>query len=221
MDIITLKQLVMASMFCLPIELKQEVYSHLPDILSVVALSQTCHSFHLALSGIKSMVLAKVVQAGLVPLPLISIALDVAEAARLRPWTRSQVRNILGGLLTYKDSTDWTFAKAVFVATLQRDIDFFSDDFAATALDTLKTCAPTTADLALEWSEKLRIMRTFYIFELYRYLFRDQPRLRGQTRFTASEQHFFFAMFPPWQNEQLACVHDYLLRYISPGQSHA
>jgi hypothetical protein len=27
----------------------------------------------------------------------------------------------------------------------------------------------------------------------------------------------FFMDFAPWENEQLACVHDYLVRVISPG----
>lgn len=31
------------------------------------------------------------------------------------------------------------------------------------------------------------------------------------------QREAYFAYFAPWENEQLACIHDYLLEVITPG----
>ncbi|MCJ1356709.1 MAG: hypothetical protein MMC33_006704 [Icmadophila ericetorum] len=210
----------MAPLTSLPVELKQIIYFHLSDALSISALSQTCIAFHLALPGIEQRLLSKIVQDS-VPTALLSIAIDVADAARLtKPWNRNGVRRILDRLFEYKTSTDWTLSRAIFIARLHEDISFFTVDFATTALDNLKNGLPADLMLApLCSSETHRIMRTLYIFELYRCLFRHHKFITpGHARFSALEQRLlFFERFPPWQLEQLACIHDYLLRYISPA----
>ena len=58
-----------------------------------------------------------------------------------------------------------------------------------------------------------RIERSFYTFEIYCSLFG-----KSRSRLSLNDQlDLFFNRFAPWENEQLACVHDFLLDELKPG----
>ncbi|KAJ5726783.1 zinc finger domain protein [Penicillium malachiteum] len=62
-------------------------------------------------------------------------------------------------------------------------------------------------------SENYRIERSFYIFQVYCSLFGQ-----SKTPLPFDDQlDKFFKRFAPWENEQFACVHDFLLDELEPA----
>ncbi|KAI9758185.1 MAG: serine/threonine protein kinase [Chaenotheca gracillima] len=103
----------------------------------------------------------------------------------------------------------------------QSIVSGFVNDFISSTLSRypmrqtpLKPDGPPSAN------ELRRIYRAFYRFELYCVLFRrrpTEPRLVSISdgRLAASDQYRHFLYFlPPWEVEELFCVHDYLYRRI-------
>lgn len=66
-------------------------------------------------------------------------------------------------------------------------------------------------------SEMHRIERSFYIFELYCALYGNLDHMTGSM--FSPEREEFFAQATPWENEQLACVNDFLIKEFRPGKS--
>lgn len=58
----------------------------------------------------------------------------------------------------------------------------------------------------------IRIQRAFYRFEVYCNLFQNPERFDFR-----EQRDIFFLKFSDWENEQLACMYDYLFRVICPG----
>ena len=152
----------------------------------------------------------------------------VLESSRLKPcWSKKAVEDFLQRqkvIITTDQSTlrrPWTLSQGIYVDKLYQHIQYFAADLASSALSEMfplssginngPTIPPPSA------SEIRRMERTFFRFELYCNLFRNY-RVDRRKRFTAEEQmEVFLNQFPPWEVEQLACVRDYLLRYIADG----
>ena len=69
--------------------------------------------------------------------------------------------------------------------------------------------------------ELRRIERALYRFEIYCDLFREIPNERSSTipsAINSEQSQLFFAKFAPYENEQLGCIHDFLVRAISPSK---
>lgn len=103
---------------------------------------------------------------------------------------------------------------------MHQHIKYFADDYIrCTLLEYPVAGAENASPTSPSPSERHRIEGTFYRFELYCNLFR-QERSRVDNYFESEEQRdIFFERFSPWENEQLACVHDYLMHKITPGTS--
>ncbi|KAI2784300.1 hypothetical protein F4815DRAFT_455298 [Daldinia loculata] len=71
----------------------------------------------------------------------------------------------------------------------------------------LRTLSPSS-------SEKERIARSLYQFEIFRRLF---GCLRRMAENALDLNVVFFSKFAPWENTQLACVHDFLARQVIPA----
>lgn len=71
-------------------------------------------------------------------------------------------------------------------------------------------------DQRLRFQSPSRYEREFYRFELYCNLYHD---FKTPVMSLEEQRVFFFSNFSPWENEQLTCVHDYLIRLLAPGQS--
>lgn len=97
-------------------------------------------------------------------------------------------------------------------------VDFLTKDFVQKALaasrfvesvESAVPAPPTTTEID-------RIQRAFYMFEIYRNIFTRHYFNRQWG--SGAQQGMFFQYFSVWQNEQLACVHDYLVQLIIPGK---
>lgn len=72
-------------------------------------------------------------------------------------------------------------------------------------------------------TEYFRVQRALYRFQLYCNLFyRNTRDLTPDAARRQEIEHLlhmvFFRHFPQWENEQLACIHDYLERVLSDGE---
>ena len=119
-----------------------------------------------------------------------------------------------------------SLSTSIALCKLHRTIDFFIQDFTRRSISALQQCCQSNKDIAPpQTSEKLcaplsiieeaRLQRAFTRFEIYGCLFYAKPYFTV-TKWGASEQaQVFFAELPPWQIEELACVHDYFLRRLA------
>lgn len=71
-----------------------------------------------------------------------------------------------------------------------------------------------TGKQELSCSERNRLSRNLYRFQIYCHLFgdRESPPLS-----VVNQRDKYFAHFAPWENEQLACIHDYLFEFVDLG----
>ena len=203
-----------------PTELTQLILCALPDAVALKAAVLSHPSFYHAFSAAKDLILLRVLH-NQIPPDLLPHASAVCKSSHIQPWSRKRVQEFLdcyhNGLLM--PLSPWTLSDAVPASVLSADISFFLTDFVATALSVHPiTGAPEPFPSTLSSSEESRIRRTFYRFELYCNLFRKYRD--KDDRFDDREQReLYFDRYSPWENEQLACVHDYLYRRLVKGMS--
>ncbi|KAH8597368.1 hypothetical protein B0O99DRAFT_684699 [Bisporella sp. PMI_857] len=105
----------------------------------------------------------------------------------------------------------WNFVNAVSVIRLYHQVNGLATDFAS---QSKSTCQLEGKQFAVSKSELKRYERAFYRFELYCNLFGG---LKSPSLSLQEQRDAFFSKFSPSENEQLACVHDYLCRLLSPA----
>ncbi|MCJ1399993.1 hypothetical protein MMC11_003196 [Xylographa trunciseda] len=197
----------------LPAELIQLILCTLPDAVTLRAVVLSHSSFYHAFLAGKDHITLQILLNQIHP-DLLPDAHAVLRSSRLKPWSRELVQEFL---IHYHDGQlsplpAWTISDTVPISVLHNDIAFFMADFATMALAAHPiTSVPDVSPSAFTSPEKSRICRTFYRFELYCNLFREHGW--KDDRFSPREQRdIFFDKYSPWENEQLACVHDYLYR---------
>ena len=203
---------VNANMRELPFEVVQAIMSALPDVCSLRSMAQSSSFMYQAFSDAENRLTSSVLS-NAIGLDILPEAVAALESSQLEPWTRQRIQEFLSQHFRVRRAPPqrYTLSKALQISKLYSHIDYFVADFAHKTL----VKSPTAAHRA--WPsphERVRIARTFYRFETYCNLFRNPKR----NLFTIEEQReIFFGCFSPWENEQLACVHDYLFRAVSPG----
>ncbi|TVY73585.1 hypothetical protein LSUE1_G006855 [Lachnellula suecica] len=195
----------------LPVETQQAIMLALPDAESLKSLALSCRSLFGAFKDAELLVTRQVVlneiASGVLP-----EAVAVLEASFTTTWDRSSVQGFMSRHFDARitPSRNWTLSDALSVTKIQSHISYFAEDF---FLKSSSMQSFGSHVLPLSENERLRIDRAFYRFEIYCNLFRDFKN----PLFALSEQRVvFFSRFSPWENEQLACVHEYLLRVVSP-----
>lgn len=104
----------------------------------------------------------------------------------------------------------WPLLDALRISDFHAHVRHFAADFATTALASCYTGSTSTLPTKTEIA---RIERAFYPFELYCKLFPSSHTPRRARK----HHEIFFSKFSAWENEQLACVHDYLVKTVFPG----
>jgi hypothetical protein len=208
------------TIFSLPREINNLIMCNLSDIQSLKAVILS-HSFfyRLFLEGRNSIIHQIVSRT--IPSGLLFHAVIILESSRLQPWARGKVKHLLHLYHHKRDillSRQWTISDALALCQFHHHVSFFASNFAMSALSKLPpnpdAKEPSLTPSMTEWS---RIYRNFYRFELYCNLFRPYGgKKEPQPRLSAEEQReLFFDLYSPWENEQLACVHDFLWRSLS------
>jgi len=223
-------------------ELKEAIFSHLPDVSCLLSVTLTCSSFLYTILEVGHTILPKILQSRLHP----SVAFDALaafDASKLGPteltWSPQRVRQIMAmydGDRSASWSRIWTFQDAFALEKLANHVEFFTQEFVILTLSVHPASAlpgrQVVSDMPPSAEEVGRIQRTFYRFELYCNLFRKRQPVgrrgaRGQLILNepmeilgVHEQHLlFFEKFATWENEQLACVRDFLLGRFSIRES--
>lgn len=200
----------------LPIEVKLVIMSALPDVWSLTSTALTCSSLYRILADNEALLTSKVLL-NETNFDILPEAVAALESSRLKPWTRQHIRDFTFQHLHARKlpTQRYALSDALHISKLYYHVRYFAVDFASKTLAKRPVSGhlePTSAPPSQ--AELTRIQRAFYRFEIYCNLFRDPER----TLFSVAEQRdVFFSCFSPWENEQLACIHDYLFRVVSPG----
>ncbi|KAF2276994.1 uncharacterized protein EI97DRAFT_305534 [Westerdykella ornata] len=196
----------------LSVELKQMILSNLPDVLSLRSAALSCRALYDALLSAETIITTRVLlnQVDFDVLPEANIT---QEAFRLEPCTEEGIQNFIERRLHKRQPPpgSWRLRDAVPMAKLHACVGELASQFIATAA----TKSPVWGTRPATRAEVSRIERAMYWFETFCNLFRgfekSNPRLLKQL------WSVYFLNFSPWENEQLACVHDYLVQAVYPA----
>lgn len=207
----------------LPLEISQCILATLDDVFSLRSTALTCRFlFHALLNAeetITSQVLLKHLNPG-----ILRDAVFAKDSSRLKVWPRCDVLEFLSQYLGQRETLcmRWKLSEAIPMAELYNNIHHLALDFSSEAMATSGwfVCSWTRFDRVptpLSSNEVDRIERTLYRFEIYCNLFRDAqppPFILGR-----EQRDVFLSKLSPWENEQLACIHDYLARAVEQGNT--
>lgn len=108
--------------------------------------------------------------------------------------------------------------EAVHAIDTYNAIKSFAEKYAAQAFALLqKEKVFDTSTPPFSPSEMHRIERSFYVFELFCVLYGKLGNLEENP--LSPEREGFFRQAAPWENEQLACVDEFLIEQFRPGRS--
>ena len=153
---------------------------------------------------------------------LLHEVLAVVQSSLLTPKTRTRekVEVILRSYFESEaivNQISWDRSIGTSVMRLYAQVESFAKDFAFSTLSKAVECNPDVSKCALSRKELRRPERTFWRFELYCNLFREQQKFPyGLERIEEKDQkQKFFNHFAPFENEQLGCVHDFWYDQVS------
>ena len=203
------------SLSTLPVELVIAILGSSRDIQSLSATVLSCGHIYRIFLEAQHQVISKVLFRE-VDVEVIPEAIAAFESSRLRTaWTRASLLEFITRNLDERKILErsWHFTDAFVVTRLHQKIKQLARDFALQAKQS-RYKPDDARGSAISRLELSRYERAFYRFELYCNLYHDlkTPLMSLEERRTT-----FFSKFSPWENEQLACVHAYLVRLITPG----
>ncbi|KAI1109804.1 hypothetical protein F5Y14DRAFT_390502 [Nemania sp. NC0429] len=202
----------------LPAELLQMILEALPDVLSLHNAVLSCSLFYHTFSHVQSTVTTRVLL-NQVNLDVLPEAIMAAESILLRPHDsdptsyRTIMKFVVENLQKRPSPPrSWTLQKALRVSRLHSYVDVLTNNFIAA---TLTTHPLSRSDHhPVTYQETCRVKRALYRFEVYCNLFREESDV--ESPIYNEQKSLFFAHFAPYENEQLGCIHDYLVRAVSP-----
>lgn len=197
----------------LPSELLLAILSALPNIQSLISTVLTGPRLYSVFTTNKAQITKEALLRQVHPEHLYD-ALVAELSGHEKEWGQGEAWEFLEEYVARNEqpfhcSLKWKISHVLPLAQRARDIDFFFEDIASYAL---------ARGRPVSENEMNRIIWTLYRFEAYCNMFRDdiEDMLDGQW-----QKEEYFPRFAPWKNEQLACIHDYLLRIMRPGSTSA
>lgn len=202
----------------LPPEVKQAIFSALPDVRTLRSLLLTCSLLYRTFLDSESLIIESILHTQIGP-NLMYDAIIVFQSTTLEPYSNDAAIELLK-LYATQDLTCltqiWKLRDALAIDGLFDNIEFFSRGFASSALSSNPvTGLDETSPSPLSMLESNRIKRTFYRYELFCNIFRERERIQRFQADPGKPQAMFFSICAPWENEQLACVRDYLFKCLS------
>ncbi|CAF9935096.1 hypothetical protein IMSHALPRED_010105 [Imshaugia aleurites] len=202
----------------LPPELKQSIFSALPNAGALRSLVLACSSFYRTFLDAESLIIRSVLYTQ-IGSDLLNDAVIVFQSRALDQHDEEAAIELLKSY-TRRDtrcmSQIWRLRDALAIGDLHGDIEFFCRGFAASALSIHPvTGVEETSPSPLSLLESNRIKRTLYRYELFCNIFRKLGMLQDIQATPETPQSIFFSSCAPWENEQLACVRAYILERFS------
>lgn len=174
-------------------------------------MALTCSSFYHAFINAERLITSRVLR-NHVDADVLTDAIAALRSPQLRLWMGREIDDFESNLHSRASPpASWTMVDALAVSNLHSCVEYWSEKFVTEMFNTASTFAyiDTPPAGALSQNEKNRIQRAFYRFEAYHNLCRGfDVRENGG---------FLICKNSDCENEQLACVHDYLFRAICPG----
>ena len=208
----------MARLYCiteLPLDLVVMILYSLDNARWLRLALLSCRTFYASLTDITASRVLK----NQIPSSLLPYAIAARAASQMYPPTAQGVESSLDSLnLNSKELasriTGIDLSSAFKIGRLHDIVHKLAIDFANTSLTKLRL--PRTAyDKKPSSREYNRICRALYRAELYFKLFRKPRECYSPILSLEERNRLFFDPYPPWVNEQLACIHDFLEQKVS------
>lgn len=203
-------------------ELVASILRSFDDISFLPPTLLTCRQFYAAFKEYPNILIEIMRQQ--VTSDLLPYSVAVVEASRLpHPRTSVGIQTLLDTL--YDDPAQlvarlqmMTLSDMLRMGRTHDVIHDLATDFAADAWDLLSHGdSGVSGKLVLSPKEYFRFCRAFYRVELFCTLFRGEGIARP-TAVDKSEIRGYLSRHPPWENEQICCVHDFLEKRLSTGR---
>ena len=197
----------------LPVEILHGILSRLSDIQSLAATVLTGPYLYYAFLDAQSWITEEVLLRQ-IPTELLHDALAGEVSSHRDIWAREQAKDFLAKYLArdqqpFHSYLQWTLSQTLSLARFYRIVEFFTASLVSSILTQRPSAWPVSP------SEKSRIDRNFYRFQIYCNVFRNKDNI--PIRPSDAQRKVYFAHFAPWENEQLACIQDYLHGVMTPG----
>lgn len=212
----------MSSITKLPCEVMTSVMRELGNIRFLLPCLLTCRYFYSCFKADLHLA-ADILEQQLTP-ALVPYAIAVLEASQLNPRTGPLVLELLKTFIKEPSKLRSQFRTLpvpllVKMGKLHDPIQSLATQFADHAWAHIinDQGSQTDRNICLSPTENYRFCRAFYKFELFCNLFRSTMPT-GFVSVSDEERRWFFAQYGPWENEQLASVHDFLELKFSEGK---
>lgn len=204
----------------LPQDILRIILRHSHDLDSLLSTISSCRAFYAAFkSSTRSITRAIVCQE--ISVDILPEAIQTLRAATFSRPSESEftlVKSQLFGdrreaLLDYQ----WNPADGIAAIRLNSIIESFASDLASCYLSLLRKCRGLGQNGPPSMPELLRIKRALYRFEIFCRLF--PPDATRITDPAPTKSHIsFLALFSPWEEDQLASIHESLWRRVAPSK---
>lgn len=213
----------------LPLEVHQAILCAIPDFETLQTAIRTAPCLYSAFMDARKHIVTDILEQHIDPGFMYDAAMADMTSKMEEPFTDTGVLEFLSkykardqGL--FHSAFQGTIPQAIRMADFHDVVEFFISDFASTTLQHKEEETGITQNRLLSWRERDRIGRSFYRFEIFHNIFREKEiyehpcGLRTKER-KSPDDYEYYNFFPPWENEQLACIRDYLFRALIPGSS--
>ncbi len=204
----------------LPVEVLQAVMGSLDEAIDLPNLVLSCSKLYYAFKGAELIIVQQVIANELGP-EVLPEAMARLECAPIQHYRKSMVEKI--SLVHFKQRKQPPPTVSLFQALRLSQFHFYVKNFTSSyvARTLALWCHPYTktpphGQTPVTSTEISRIQRVFYRFEIFRLLFQGKQSIG----FAHDDDswNFLSRNFSPWENNQLACVHDYLFSVVAPGK---
>lgn len=197
----------------LPLELKVGILQSVDDLTSLYAIIRTCRTVYAAFKEARSTILPSALDFAL-PLEIRHEALAVLDSSNLPAPSIEEALEYVNCRLFGEIPREITPGNLNELSRQHILVEWFTNDL-CTSVRSLRL-RDTHVDIypfVLCLDERIRIQRAFYRFQLYCNLV---PKNNLEGGLGPEEARYeFFDCFPSWENEEIACVHDYLYDKMS------
>ena len=204
-------------------ELKQAIFSELPQPSNLKAVVLTCPNFYHTFLGAKSLILKSVLCNEIGP-DLLHDAIFAWQAQSLKPFnvfTEQMAIKLLEDFVDHNFATTsllqtWKIRDAVALSNLHDDVKTLCKDFASWALHTnMVTGQDDSSASPLSLLESNRIQRAFYRHELFCNIYQKLKVTPDSHGMSWRLILLMTSIWAPWEYEQVECVQEYLFQCLS------
>ena len=205
----------------LPWELIQHILSLLPDAKSLHSASVSCRLLRDSFRSHEHSICSDIANNVFDHECLHEVFATYSSArTAAKNWSLSKTRRFIDWYVSPKNqSFAPKFLRLKMLHSMDRlhlCIQNLVDDFSQSAISDKNREADRETSPTITATERRRFIRAFYRFEIYCNIFGSRIKKPFRLEELA---HVLFNRFAPWETEQLACVHDFLMFKVTASKS--